>query len=123
MKKQQVEMPSDFILTPERIAYFRKYCPQARDCDVFFHFDKFKAFHQAKGQQFKDWDAAWRTWTMRTAEYGFKPSPISSVPFYKPAVPKNPTSEPEPTPEQRRENIKKLNAIWNSIQIKGVNEG
>src|ERR1700722_19893749 len=110
-------MPADFTLTPERIAYFRKYHPGATDRQTNFEFELFRAYHEAKGSAFKSWDAAWRTWTLNAKRYGLKPLPIDTTPFYKPAsVPVNPT-EPEPTPEQRRENIRKFKEILKTMHV------
>lgn len=72
------ELPEGFLLSGKMLGYFLEHNPKATFQDVSFQFEKFKAFHEAKGSQFKSWEAAWRTWTMNARQYGFKPMDTGS---------------------------------------------
>lgn len=41
-------------------------CPNA---DLKAETDKFLDYHRAKGNAFRDWDAAWRTWLRNSVKY------------------------------------------------------
>jgi 1,4-alpha-glucan branching enzyme len=69
----KTEFPDDFVLDDEKRAVFRKFNPTATDVELILQFEKFKAHHQMRGDEFKDWSAAWRYWTVHAAQYGFRP--------------------------------------------------
>jgi hypothetical protein len=76
MKRQLTEFPEGWALGEPEIATFRKYNPLARDGQIIWQFEKFQAYHEMKGSQFKSWPAAWRTWAMNAFEYGYRPENI-----------------------------------------------
>lgn len=79
-KRLLIELPEDFSLTVQRADYFVKHHSGALVADIEFQFEKFKAYHEAKGSQMRNWDAAWRTWCMNAKQYGFRPTPdVGSV--------------------------------------------
>ncbi len=58
------EWPDDFVLSDEM-----KSRAVALGMNPFIEFAKFKDHHLAKGSRFKDWGAAWRTWTRNGVEF------------------------------------------------------
>lgn len=58
-KKPVRPFPEDFALDEEMAAYSRKHLPAIRPQTIF---ENFKNHHLAKGSQFADWRAAFRTW-------------------------------------------------------------
>ena len=57
--KRKRQLPKDFELTDELIAYAKTQGINGRVQDVFDHFCD---HHRAKGSTMLDWTAAWRTW-------------------------------------------------------------
>lgn len=70
-----VELPADFILTQARAAYFIQYNPHAQSDAMRIEFEKFRNHHMAKGNKFKDWDAAWRTWVLNGVKFSTAATP------------------------------------------------
>ncbi|MDE1828236.1 MAG: hypothetical protein KGH65_03700 [Candidatus Micrarchaeota archaeon] len=68
-ERRATALPTDFGLTPERVAYASQYNVQS----VQNVMEAFCNHHRAKGSTMKDWEAAWRTWVLREARYGKKP--------------------------------------------------
>lgn len=67
-QKRLSRLPTDFTLTPERIAFARK--EGMADETARREFDKFTGHHGAKGSKFLDWNLAWQNW-VRKAVDGF----------------------------------------------------
>lgn len=59
-------IPDDFALTADDIWFFEARNPKK---DLKEQFERFKAYHQARGNKFVNWDAAWRTWAMNAAKF------------------------------------------------------
>ena len=83
------EFPLDFVLTNELRDVFAKYNPTATDVEICLQWDKFKAHHQMRGDEFKNWPAAWTYWATHAAQYGFRPrtTGVVEVPAKRPPVP------------------------------------
>jgi hypothetical protein len=47
----------------------KAYAVQRGIADIEDQFEKFSAYHAAKGSTFKDWHSAWRNWVLRAVEY------------------------------------------------------
>ncbi len=71
--------------------------------DEIFEFERFKAYHQAKGSVMADWDAAWRTWRLRATAFqksNFKTAfpkeeKLMHPPLYEPEIDLEPLATPE----------------------------
>ena len=57
-KRDYIELPDDFDPTPEMVSWAQKLGVR----DIRWETDSFKDYHLARGNVFKDWKAAWRTW-------------------------------------------------------------
>lgn len=64
-RKRATPMPDDFTLTPGR----RLEAQKRRVGEPELEFEKFRAYHQARGNTMRDWDAAWRTWCMNHEKF------------------------------------------------------
>jgi hypothetical protein len=65
--KRRTAIPAGFNLTPEMLAYAESKGwggNRARD-----EFERFADHHRQKGNAFADWQAAWRNWVRRGAEF------------------------------------------------------
>ena len=66
-QKAKTGWPPEFTLTADHIAYAaRKGIDRLRAESAF---NKFRNNHQAKGNMFANWDAAWRSWIDREEQY------------------------------------------------------
>lgn len=59
--------PESFEISSEALETLRQ--KHALDISWSNEFEKFRNYHQAKGSQFVDWNAAWRTWVGKAVEY------------------------------------------------------
>jgi hypothetical protein len=66
-KKQRRQLPTDFTLTDELIAYARSHGLNGNIESVFEHFCD---HHRARGNTMLDWPAAWRTWVRNEIKFG-----------------------------------------------------
>lgn len=65
-RKRGTGVPSEFKVTDEMKQWAREHTP---DVKVAQQTHQFLDYHRAKGSVFKDWQAAWRTWMRKAAEY------------------------------------------------------
>ena len=63
--KRATPFQKDFSLTEG----LHQYASDRGVVDVVAEFEKFREHHIARGTLFKDWEAAWRTWVLRSAQY------------------------------------------------------
>lgn len=56
--------PQEFAFTQER-----KELAEAKSLNAAIEFNQFRDHHLARGTQFKDWDAAWRTWLRNAVKF------------------------------------------------------
>jgi hypothetical protein len=66
-KKAPHRFPADFVLSDELLAFARERGFTAVEIDSMWA--KFSNHHKANGSEFVDWNAAWRTWVMRSVDY------------------------------------------------------
>lgn len=59
-------LPDSFFLTETAREFFKDHNPIG---DADREFEKFVAYHQAKGTVMANWDAAWRTWAIKSSQY------------------------------------------------------
>ena len=83
IKRTLSELPADFELTRDRAHYWVQYNPDAMSNVLRIEFEKFKAHHQAKGNRFKDWDAAWRTWVLNGVKFSGAATATPYIPTFR----------------------------------------
>jgi hypothetical protein len=87
-RKRATPPPKSFEVTPELEAWGKA---NARGVDLKAETAKFLDYHRAKGNSFKDWTAAWRTWMRKAVE--FRGGPVPEVPpvpaLHPPHVPRD----------------------------------
>jgi len=64
-KTKRSQLGEDFSLTAELKAY-----AEERGLDSAAEFEAFKNHHTSKGNEMKDWAAAWRTWILNAIKFG-----------------------------------------------------
>jgi hypothetical protein len=74
-KKESRTIPDDFALTPQMIEWFATNCPRL---DIASELEKFKTRCSAKGTEYVDWEAGWRT-QMLNAEGWLKSTPTRAL--------------------------------------------
>lgn len=68
--RKRTSLPDGFLLSEKMLAY-----AQSKGLDpprITREFERFCDHHRAKGSLFADWEAAWRTWVGRAADYAPK---------------------------------------------------
>jgi len=99
-KRDKTEFPNDFVLDDPKRETFRKFNPTATDVELTLQFEKFKAHHQMRGDEFSNWNAAWTYWATHAAQYGFRPrfaagtfdTCSTEIPRKRPNVPLGPVA-------------------------------
>jgi len=66
-RARATQLPTDFVLTDDRRQYIKTKAPNV---DPDSEFEKFCNHHRARGSTMKDWDAAWRTWSINAKKWG-----------------------------------------------------
>lgn len=73
-RKRAVALPGSLKLTDS----MREHCrTKAPNVDPDEQFERFCDHHRAKGSKFRDWEAAWRTWVGKAADWAPKQQPKS----------------------------------------------
>jgi len=63
--KRSTTFPDDFVLTEAR----SQYASVHGIADVATEFERFREHHVSKGNVFRNWDSAWRTWVLRADKF------------------------------------------------------
>jgi hypothetical protein len=66
-RKPKKELPADFSLSDGDREFCEKHGGAGRD--IAAEFERFKAHHQAKGSELKDFHAGWRTWVLNAEKW------------------------------------------------------
>ena len=64
-RKHATALSKEFVLSDD----MKQFAVERGISSVEVEFDKFRAHHEAKGNIFQNWTAAWRTWVLHAVEY------------------------------------------------------